>query len=58
MENLLSTGQVAKILNKSVEMVRNYIKQGKLIPDSKTGNKSLFKKETIRQFQKENKNGK
>lgn len=50
-----STGETAKKLNKSSEMIRQYIKQGKLKPDAYSGKEALFKEETIIDFQHRNK---
>lgn len=50
-----STGKTAKKLNKSTEMIRQYIKQGKLKPDAYVGKEALFKEETIKDFQNKKK---
>jgi Helix-turn-helix domain len=59
MEKFLSTGEVARILNKSKEMVHKYIKQKKLIPDAITGiNNYLFRELTVLEFQSKQKDNK
>jgi excisionase family DNA binding protein len=51
MEKFLSTGEVAKRLNKSREMIYKYIKQGKLKPDACSGNEILFREQTVLDFE-------
>lgn len=55
MENFLSIGDVAKRLNRSTEMIRKYVRQGKLVPDALVGQNRLFKETTILEFENKQK---
>jgi excisionase family DNA binding protein len=50
MDNLMMTGEVARVLERSAEMARQYVRDGKL-PAIRTGNgKLLFREEDVLQF--------
>ena len=50
MDSLMMTGDAARTLERSVEMVRQYVQAGKLPAIRTAGGKLVFREEDVREF--------